>query len=244
ANLVLHHNGYQEIYDGDEMIAEIYYLSGHLSVEIHTEKTVNITTAIQADSCAIHASGQVNIDAELLLNSYLEVSAESLCLFQATNATDINLTIKKDLIIAAPVKTDGLQIDAGSVVQNAGAKTVANHLRLIADECEIVGDFKASKQSSITINTFKLGADAEQTTIELSGDNCLHIGNCSVQGDTQLLINQTDAHAEGELFIYGDMDISGLALVELENVNFDASNVKNDATLRAKDGIVKIDVLS
>lgn len=211
-HLVFMCNAHQVFYDDSEKIFEYWYDKHTQVIVIHVSTTIqtNLFIDVIAKECFIKAEGPLCIDGQFTIESRLSVSALSLCVFDSIQCKghvvleamqSVYLSSKLDakyaqvsaayLLQAADICLEG-QYDISVQVfqQLADYKTQMNALRLLAEQCEIAGEFNVDHSCFIASNKLIIGGKNDtHTHIQFNGEHHVHAIEGLMQGNSIISIH-------------------------------------------------------
>ena len=200
---------YQAFYDGEQKVIEVFYDNGNLLLKILTTKQTNVFVDLTVDHCVIKAVGPLCIDSKLIIKSSLLISAEALCLLDTIDFDgSVSLTIQQGVGFLAALRSKKLNISAAYLYQSSdlrieqydvsvqalqqmyGAKTYAKKLRLVSEQCAIVGEFCVQESCFLTANNLLIGDGKFITTVEVPTTHYIHIINGLVRRKSTIVVGQ------------------------------------------------------
>ena len=200
---------YQVFYDGDQKVLEAFYDGKGLILNLLTEKQTNLFVDMTVNECIIKASGPVCIDGKLNVKSALAISANALCFLDAVDVDGaLSLTTQQGVGLLAACRAKRLTITAAYLYQSAdisisqydlsvqvfqqikGSKSRIDSLRLVSEQCEIVGEFYVQKSCFLAANNLLIGDGKSVTRIELPVDHHIHVVNGVTKGQSSTVIGQ------------------------------------------------------
>ncbi len=240
------------LYDNDVKIIEWYFdTDSRLIIQSNTDKQVNLYADLKVKECFIKANGPLFIKGRLDCKSTIAIEAEALWLADSVKCDgSILLAVRQGVGLLAPIHAQHLVINAAYVHQEAGlelsglldistqcfkqnvtSKIAANSLRLIASQCQIMGDLTVNKDCFLIAGILIFGQEDAQSIIRLSGQNHLHAINLHVQGDTQVRIDHTDHSKEGLFIIDQNFLADENSVTHIFNTKLSANEIDNDGEL-------------
>ncbi len=245
-----------------EDIAEIYNSNDQLFIKILTDKQVNIFSDIQAKSCRITSKGPVCISGKCEVEEVMQLAAYSACLTKPLQCKSAEFKLGIGVVLDAPLSCDHIHIEAPYVLQKADlrvknqldiitqafqqttqAKTITSQTRLLADQCEIAGEFLSKTQTFIAANVLALGHTKNPSTIHLLGTHYIHSATCFLKGDTQVSLDHQDPNSAGQFIVDNSLLIEKGVLLEIKNSIVDAETINNKGDLYNTNSIFKTDRL-
>ncbi|MDP3706245.1 MAG: hemagglutinin repeat-containing protein [Legionellaceae bacterium] len=200
---------YQVFYDGEQKVLEAFYDKHSFILNILTDKQTNLFLDVTANECVIKAHGPLCIDGKLRLKSALTISANALCFLDAIDFDGtITLTAQQGIGLLASLRAKQLNITAAYLYQSAdiaisqydlsvqvfqqikGSKTDINSLRLVSEQCEIVGEFSVNESCFIAANNLLMGDNKSVTRIELPADHHIHVVNSVARGQSSTVVGR------------------------------------------------------
>ena len=243
---------YQEFYDGEHKVLEVFYNDHGLILNILSDKQTNLFIDLTVNECIIKASGPLCIDGKLKIKSTLAISANALCFLDAIDFDGVaSLTIQQGVGLLAPFRVKKLSLTAAYLYQSAdisigqydlsvqafqqvqGSKTHINALRLVSEQCEIVGEFYVHKSCFLAANNLLIGDGKSVTRFDLPIDHHIHVVNSVTRGQSSIVVgrasetaiqrtNQTTQWLVDESFF-----VDKRASLVLHNTRFDANKIES-----------------
>lgn len=204
-DLSLKPNESMVFYDGLEKVAEVVSNGDFLSIRILTDKQVNIFSDISAKDCFISSKGPLCIDGKLDIQSSLQLSVKSLCLFDEINCQG-NIDI--DTIHEAELLG---KIAAKDFTLNSARTTICQQLQVDAG-CKI--------------NTEHLivGSDSDETTLKICGNSNIQAVRCEVIGHTSIKLDG-DKQNESCLFIEEELSVADQSTLNIARTQISAKGL-------------------
>jgi len=260
-NIIIQPNDTQTFYDGTQKIAELIHRNGELTINLLTDKQVKLFTDITANRCSINAKGPVYMHAKLNIKSALSIDAAALYL--ANNVTcdgAVDIKVKEGVGIGAPLSAKTLTVDAAYINQQAdvnaseyydvsalayqqqgSVKTSTPNLRMITEQCELSGELSIAKQCFLVSHMLVVGNNTSETTINITGNNHVHVGNCDIKGDAQLNINRGDETQESRFIVDNTLKTGIQSIVDFHNTAIDIGTIIHSGEITTENCVVEID---
>lgn len=243
---------YQVFYDGEHKVLEAFYDEHGLILNILTDKQTNLFLDVTANECVIKAHGPLCIDGKMRLKSALAISAKALCFLDAIDFEGaITLTAQQGVGLLAPLRAKQLNITAAYLYQSAdlaisqydlsvqafqqikGSKTHIGSLRLVSEQCEIVGEFSVQESCFLAANNLLIGDNKSVTRIELPADHHIHVVNSVTRGQSSTVVGRefeatTQGSKENAQWIVDEaFFVDKRASLVFHNTRFAANRIEN-----------------
>lgn len=237
-------------------------IDGCLVVEIYTTKQVNLFTNVKVKECLVSAKGPLFIQGQIEADT-VGIQAEALGVSGSLQSnSSVILTAKQGIGLLAPINAENLSIHAAYVHQGAdlhlnghldvstqcfkqepSVRTRINTLRLIAEQCELSGNFLVSNESFIVAKAWICGDNQSQSTLQFSAANYIRARNLQIRGDTEVCIGHPNRDDRSIFIINETMAVDKLAVMDFHHVNSFANELDNHGEFSLHRSMVEIKTL-
>ncbi len=258
---MLESTDHQVIMDGDFKVADIIIENGKIIVKSYTDKQINFSSDIEAESLLIESQGPVCFTGKIHAE-HMEYAVKALTFTGDLVCSGIiNCKSQQGVAILGDVRTESLKIDAAylhqsgvvraenysiitqAVKQTDSAKTAANNFSVVTEQCELYGDLTVDNgKCFITANSLWLGDGYTQNLISLTSEHYIHTNYCKLSNAAQLDLGQESAPSKNNRFIIDDVfALDKDTFCDLRSTNISAKTMVTKGTLTTDDTAIDVE---